>query len=262
MLQVDMTPNHLGFKISGDFDALDELYDAVFALTVSDDLDEGRSEGTPGEQLMCTRLLALCYDIRHACQGSRGVEFVYSGMHEEHARVLELPFVEKNVVFSVEIIYPEAMYEIMVLNYLIYRRENILSNQKPYRTAWEENATVLLDPTICTVRYFQSRLLEAVGSVVSTGRFSRIRKQVNTNYHYTPYMYTQWLDLIDSDFASMTPKQRLEGMSTVVRDLADFSYNEQYKGLVKSIDKYAEKEAISRANVEIPNLSYPEDIEW
>ena len=84
MLEVEMTPNLLGFKISGDYDALNELYDAIWELTIADDdfPDDERMRGSENEQIMSTRLLALCYDIRHAYQGSRGIELVGSGMHD------------------------------------------------------------------------------------------------------------------------------------------------------------------------------------
>ena len=53
MLSVEMTPNLLGFKIGGDYDDLNELYDAVWALTVADGdfPDDERLPGTADEQI-------------------------------------------------------------------------------------------------------------------------------------------------------------------------------------------------------------------
>ena len=129
MLKVTMTPNLLGFKIAGDYDDLNELYDAVWALSIADGdfPDDERMRGDDDELIMSTRLLALCYDIRHAYQGARNIEFVSSGMNEWSAKSQGLQLVEKNVSFSVEVLYPEAMYEALVLNYLVAKRANLFA---------------------------------------------------------------------------------------------------------------------------------------
>lgn len=90
MLKVEMTRNLLGFKISGDYDALDKLYDAVWALTPPDPgfPEDSRNDGGSWdtlEQMAGTRLLALCYDLRHAYQGGRGLEVKPTGMTQEEA---------------------------------------------------------------------------------------------------------------------------------------------------------------------------------
>lgn len=93
ILKVVMTPQLLGFKVTGDYDDLDELYDAVWALTVEDeDFPTGdRPKGNADERTMSTRLLALCYDLRHRMQGDRSVGLISSGMYDELAKWHEVP---------------------------------------------------------------------------------------------------------------------------------------------------------------------------
>ena len=264
MLSVEMTPNLLGFKIGGDYDDLNELYDAVWALTVADGgfPDDERLPGTVDEKIMSTRLLALCYDIRHAYQGSRNIDLVDSGMHEWDAEYRGIPLAEKNVVFSVEVLYPEAMYEALVLNYLMEKRASHLMGYKTIRLFDEWPAETMLDEPSSIVRAYLAKLLAAVKKCATTGRFSRIRKDIACEYHLAPSIYDQWVDIINNDFAGMTKKQRAEGLSTVVRDLAHCSRHGQYRQLRADIDAAAKEHGCSRNDISIPGLYEWDEPEW
>lgn len=261
MLNVDMTPNRLGFKVTGDYDTLDELYDAVMELTVADDdLETTRTPGTRDEQIMSTRLLALCYDIRHAYQGDRGIELVDSGMTENLAEWHHLPYVEKNAVFSFNVLYPEAMYQLMALNYLIDRRKRMIDKKTSSYVPHAQES--MLDPTICTVRSYQSRLMKGLRAVASKGRFSRIRDYAYAGYYSMSRVYGQWIDVINCDYALMTPKKRLEELSTVVRDIAECAYHDQYQDMVEKINERALSLGCSREDIIVPIQNFPENPDW
>ena len=74
MLTVKMTPHLLGFEIVGDYAELNSLYDAIHSLV--GDIDDGRY--SMSEAIACERLLALCYDLRHASMGDRYAERLLS----------------------------------------------------------------------------------------------------------------------------------------------------------------------------------------
>lgn len=264
MLRVEMTPKLLGFKISGDWDDLNELYDAIWELTIADDdfPDDKRLRGNVDEIIMSTRLLALCYDIRHAYQGSRNIELVHSGMSEEDAHYHGVPFVERNVVFSVEVLYPEAMYEVLVLSYLIQKRRSALAGRQTYWSVLVEDEKTLFDKQACVVRAYQAKLLEAVEKRATPGRFARIRKELAGGYHSIPRLYQQWVDILNNDHATRTEKQRAEGMSTVVRDMTHCLEHDQYIELVRDVNAYAESHGVTRDNVEVPGLYGWGDIDW
>ena len=75
-------------------------------------------------------------------------------------------------------------------------------------------------------------------------------------------MYGQWLDILDCDWANMTRKQRLENMSSIVRDIAEHWQHPQYLGMKDDIDAFVLKHDTYRDNVEIPNLNWPDPLEW
>ena len=85
MLTVTMTPHLLGFAVTGDYDELNNLYDAVHTLV--GDLDDGAL--SMGEAIARERLLALCYDLRHASMGNRSVRMIDNGMDRDKAEWLD-----------------------------------------------------------------------------------------------------------------------------------------------------------------------------
>lgn len=261
MLNVEMTPNRLGFKVSGDYDDLDKLYDAVWMLTVADDESERvRTPGSPDEQIMSTRLLALCYDIRHAYQGDRELELVDSGMGKHHAEWHHLPYVEKNVAFSFNVLYPEAMYQHMALNYLVVRRARLMRKGASASSRFVDDPA--FDFAICTIRLYQSKMLSALEAVASKGRFARICESANANCLAMPKVYTQWIDIINCDYELMTPKKRLENLNCVVRDIANCEQHDQYRDMVGQIDSFAQEHGCSRDEVNLPLPDLPENPKW
>ena len=265
MLTVEMTPRLLGFKIAGDFDDLNELYDAVWALTVANEdfPDDEHLHGDIDEQIMSTRLLALCYDIRHAYQGGRNIELKNSGLSEYGAKYHGIPMVEKNVVFSVEVVYPEAMYEALALNYLMSKRSSHLAGYKALLGSDRWPSETLLDEPSAIVRAYLAKLLAAVKKRASAGRFSRICKYLASGYDMAAGIYGQWVDICNDDYAYMTEKQRAESLSTVVRDLAEAYRHDQYREIKAQVDAYAKAHGVPRENVSVPGLyGWSEDIEW
>jgi len=81
MLTVKATPHLAGLAISGDYDDLQRLYDALMAVV--DDHDEENEDDETDYELPALYILALCYEVRHAHQGERWLEFVDNGFSEE-----------------------------------------------------------------------------------------------------------------------------------------------------------------------------------
>ncbi len=78
MIKIETTPNLAGVRISGDYDDLYNLNNALYDITI-DEFAEVNKEYID----MSMRLLGLSYDIRHASQGDRDVEAVDNGMDRE-----------------------------------------------------------------------------------------------------------------------------------------------------------------------------------
>lgn len=236
ILKVEMTPQLLGFKVTGDGD---------------------RPKGNADERTMSTRLLALCYDLRHCMQGDRSVGFTSSGMYDELAKWHEVPLVEKNVVYSFNVLYPEAIFEILVMNYLIEKRQMLLQGRSKH--CWPDRS--LLDPAICTVHRYQSLVLSAAEKAASKGRFGKIRDLASDYHPSLPRMFTQWIDLLNYDWAYFNRKQRVENMSLTVRDIAYCFHNASYLDLVVDIDRCVREQGGRRDDYTIRD-EWPDPLEW
>ena len=266
MLRVQMTPNLLGFKISGDYDDLNELYDAIWDLTVKEDDDpnDRRSKSSLDEIIMSTRLLALNYDLRHAYQGDRGIELVDSGMSEWVEAKSGTPLVKKNVLFTVNVLYPEAMYELLVINYLVFKRIRDVIGRFSFTNEFETSEKLMTDTSIWVARAYVAKVLAAVQEEATPGRFSRLRKACVRRQELIPFMYQQWLDDINADYCHMTPKERAQNLNLIVQQLVDHLQYEDYHEMTAEIDDYAKERGIDRSSVysradRIPEIA---DSDW
>ncbi len=256
-----MTPNLLGIEICGDYDELNRLYDAIWAVVGHE------YEQEPGitEQgvIMRTRMLALCYDLRKAYEAGRNVRYVDNGMDRDTAQYLGLGLPPlQNLQYSVEVLYPEAIYEVMVLGDLVPRYQAKLIKKKSFSYFDAGDPRVVFDPVCAEVCRYQALVLEAVRERTSSNTFSRIRKKVAEGQSMVSGLYPQWVDVVNIDWCYMTPKKRQSGLSTVARDLADYFHNPEYLGLQQEIDAYVRETGATRDNVSLSGLDYPEDYEW
>ena len=162
MLRIDNTPNDLGIQIHGDYDDLYELREAIFryldfyydnqyallkAMHEDGRLSKKAFDGFSSDNYQVHEfLLALCYDIRHAYQGDRDVEFVDNhsdGIGRSAECIYEIPEELReeyrkqrangsagNVYYSVPILYP-------LMEYYILQLSNIL--EEYYADSWFQN---------------------------------------------------------------------------------------------------------------------------
>lgn len=78
MITIENTENLVRVCISGDYNDLDKLVDASYTITIDEYSEKNKSHVE-----ISTRVLGLCYDVRHALQGDREVELVDNGMGED-----------------------------------------------------------------------------------------------------------------------------------------------------------------------------------
>ena len=135
MITITSTPNHAGVTIAGDFHDFDSLYDALHEVL-------GDEEEIPGYEDARLRVFALCYALRPANMGHRGVAFVTNGLDDETKRWLGIVAPDKNVQLSTNILWPELLFYVLALNDFVKLRADKLSkNQyKPFlhkNVAWD-----------------------------------------------------------------------------------------------------------------------------
>ena len=84
MIRITNTPNLTGVTISGDFEDLDALVEAIYQVTISE-FDEDLNKKSRRYLNISLRALGLAYDVRHAAQGDREVFTEANGLPEWYA---------------------------------------------------------------------------------------------------------------------------------------------------------------------------------
>ena len=128
MVYVKNTPNNTGVAVYGDYMDFENLYEALH--TVVGDEDE-----FVGFEAARTRVLGVCYDIRHALMGDREIEFVDNGMDEEKKRRMSVLASDKNVYLKIYVLWPEILFVTMALNDFIrlYARKKAKKSYEVYK---------------------------------------------------------------------------------------------------------------------------------
>lgn len=243
MLQITNTPNYAGVTVAGDYQDLDELYDALHEIV-------GDEDELPQYESARIRVLGVCYDIRHSLMGSRGATTVPNGFDRERARYMPMIAPDTNVYLTCEVMWPELLFVSFSLNDFIQ-----LYEKRTHTHPW--------DSTIAAVRKFQGAVARCLQATLSESKFSHIKKYIRRHHSYGYGMYghylTQYLDQLNIKFLHMKPEKRLANISIMAKRLGEMDHN-----------YIAAKEAIHNAaremNVPVSEIKfseeYPEDIEW
>lgn len=198
MLTIRPTPLLAGLAISGDFDDLQRLYDAL--LEVTGDSQE------PGDdyELPALAVLAVCHELRQAMQGSRGVEFVDNNLDDSVRQSLKILGPSRNIYYRTRIHLPAIIFVVMVLGDFI----DIYSRSIKYPT---------FNRDIQEVQLFQAECAAALQSVidpVSAGRLLPIL--YGTVPRFRSYL-AQYVDQLTLRYLRLPPEKRRQQILTLAR---------------------------------------------
>lgn len=232
MLRVTNTDNLMGIVIHGDFDDLNALRDALgrcaeFCYEENERMLEEYSEDKNSNDLSARRyqkyefFLSLNYDIRHAFQGDRNYElrenYAYcfhdkktffdeeSDIYRKYEELYELTK-NGNLQYSVEILYPMALYYLYAINDYLdslcddsfldnltynYAEKFGLYPAKPYNVY--QDIGILLQ--------FQGMLMGALEEAIGESRYTHLTAYMNEDIHINKdTVYTEALCSYYSNF--------------------------------------------------------------
>lgn len=250
MIQVISTPKEAGVSVLGDFEDIEGLYEALYEVVG----EEGELERYSGARL---RVLGVCYDLRHALMADRGVEFVENGLDADKKKRFGIMAPEKNVYYKIEVLWPELLFVVMVLNDFIwfYAKNRSKSSYTPL-TEWR----ALWDPAISHVRMFQSAVAKCLKEALSEASYARVLKQMNRAYPWMEGYITQYVDMLNLRFLDMDRDGRQKSISIMAKRFAE--KNKEYLMLEQEVMAASRRHQCSVEDIKMVGLDYPEDIEW
>lgn len=249
MLKIESTPNHAGVTIEGDFFDFDQLYDALHEVV-------GEEDEYPSHCTARSRLLALCYELRHANMGHRGVSFVQNGLHDETRRWLNIVAPDKNVYLSTNVLWPELLFYTMALNDFVKLRAKKLS--KNHCDSFTHK-NVAWDLSLAQVRLFQASVYQCIEQTVSPTVLGRLKNMIFGYYVSFDHYTTQYVDVLNTRFLQLDKEQRLKNISIMVKRLVE--KGDEYQEYRAAVNQAARAHDCSPDSIEL-NLDYPEEIDW
>jgi|GEM_PF-222735 len=260
MIRVTNTPNLTGITVSGDFDDLDTLVDAIYDVTVSD-YDEDLTKKDLRYLTISIRVLGFAYDVRHAAQGDREIYTEPNGLQEWHDEGLGATLPRANVRFACNILYPEAILVMMALNDLVKHRMHRLARSR-YDFEAPLHKNVINDRTIAVIRLFQSAFADAIGDVLSKQSLTRWRNIVHDRITDVIGITHPFVDTWNLRYLDMNREARAKKLVTITKRFSEYRYDAENMGYRRAIDRAVEEKGWDENNLRFDGLEYPEEIEW
>lgn len=256
MITIENTKNLTGVTIKGDYNDFQQLVDAFYELTIDDEDEKYKAYYD-----MSTRVLGLCYNIRHASMGDREIKFEENGTDREMLSAKSMIAPEYNVYYSCNYYYPEMMFIMLALNQLILLRMNKI--QKPKNSYREPlNKMVIWDSTINTIRSFQSAFNDCVKNTLSPNSYTRWINVMNNEYLSINDINHHYIDLHNIKYLKLDRETRLKKLSSISKKLVEFRFDREHEEIMFSIREGALELGCDESEVVLKGFEYPEKIQW
>ena len=256
MIRMENTANLAGVTISGDYYDFETVVDAFYQISI----DEKDQKHT-GYRNVSTRILGICYDIRHAMMGDRDILLTENGMNNERMAFHSQITPRHNLYYSCNILYPEMLFAMKVLNDLVkLYMESLVKPSESYFAAMSKE--VLWDKHIPIIRSFQSAFTDCLKEVLTPNSFVRWKNLVFKSYTNTAGFCLQYLDLKNIEYLEINREQRLKKLSVISKRLADYDNDSEYSGIREHLREESYRQGCHPGDLKLIGYDYPDEIDW
>ena len=256
MIIIKNTENLAGVCISGDFNDLDKLVDAFYAITIDE-----FSEKYQTHNAISIRVLGLCYDVRHAFQGDREVELIDNGMDQDKMKFHSIIVPQSNVYYKCNYLYPEMLFVMLALNELVKLRIRELSKSRyVYNDTLDKN--VIWDDTIATIRSFQGEFMKCVKEVLTEASFKRWLTLMNGDYIHIEQIAGQYVDLLNIKYVNMTKEKRLKNLTAISKRIAEYRNDAEHDEIKEVVREAAREHGCCEEDIRLEGIEYPDEFVW
>lgn len=249
MLKVSATTNLAGVTISGDHSDLENLYDSLHEVVG----EEGEYRGHVAAR---TRILGVCYDIRHALMGDREILFVDNGMDTEKMKRMGTITHDTNVYLSIQVLWPEMLFVLMALNDFCRFHAYKLTKTR-YDIMVDKS--VIWDHNLTQIRLLQAEVAKCLQETVEGKTYSRMMNMMIKSYAWLEDYATQYLDVLNLKFLDMDKVKRLKNLSILAKRLTE--KGDEYRSIEGTVAEAAMEYNCNPEDIRL-KLEYPEEIDW
>lgn len=255
MLSIRNTENLTGVTICGDYHDLERLVDAFHILTIDED-----SEKYQGLIRMSTRVLGVCYDVRHAYQGDREIELADNGMTAEKMKYHGIIVPQNNVYYKCNCLYPEMFYIMLALNTLVrVRIRELIKEKYAINEAYHKDA--IWDDIVPIIRTFQAEFVKCVHEVLTGNTFSRWKNLMSRDPD-VEHMAFQYLDYLNVKYIAMTREKRLKSIVSITKRMVEYRFDQEYAEIKEAVVAGTREFGCSEQEIRLDGIDYPDEIEW
>ena len=244
-----------GITIRGDYNDFSELVDSIYRIVGLDDNPKDMYYGVKN------RLLGICYEIRHAYQGDRGITLVENSMNEDIMKWHKLITAKTNVYFSVEVLFPEAIFvaasvpQIYIFSEQYYgsraKTNEMEISSVPYAELLKDKANL---DVLC------AGIWRALGEVVGNEELEKIIH----SYHLADESYmhyaTEYIDKCNIELIKTSNEKRKDKLRNIAKRIV--KKPKAYYSLENELNYWAKEYNTNIYELHNPNLEYPEEIDW
>lgn len=235
MLKVELTENLGGFKISGDYDDLNNLYKSICNFF-------DKECKSAKEEIMQNHIFGFLYDVRHAYQGDREYLLVdnLSDDKREWFGLKKRDVSNNNLYYSFNYLLTDIIVDMVLIKYFIDYKDT------------EYNANYHM------VNYFYSLILNTLESSLTKTKFNKIKKGIINSYINDKIFIPQWFDNISIDYIKMDKEKREKNLTKLLNMIYNYNDYQEYFRIKKEVEELSEKEKCPLDSIYY--MEYPEEI--
>ena len=261
MLNIKNTDQLMGVSISGTYDDLKEIYEAIGNVLGPDETYD----------LTPIRILGVCYDLRHCFMGDREVEYVDNNFDEDLRAYHKGNHPDTNVHFSVNILWIEVIFSVLALDDYLRSYENDKSfksmmKKSDMKDAVKDYYALRRFEDIALVRLYQEKVWKAFRQACGDAAYKRLYKKAKSNnndyINFSNYkdFCTHYIDELEMKYIYSNPEKREKLLATLVRKIIE--PGDDYYDVAESISNYAKENNVSMDQVGLAGIKYPDTIKW
>lgn len=256
MITIKNTENFTGVTISGDFDDLYNLVDAIHEITVDE-----YSEKNQDYLEISTRVLGFCYDIRHSYQGDREIELVDNNLNVDKMKLHSLIATKSNVYYKNNYLYPEMFFVMLAMNELLdLRMQQLTKTRYPY--IGNRYKSLFWDDKIAIIRLFQAQFAECVKGILTEVSFKKWLKFMNEDYLDVRFIAHQYIDFLNIKYINMTKEKRIKNLNTIAKRIAEYRYDKDHDEIKEVITEAAREHDCAPGDIRLQGIEYPDEVIW